>query len=221
MTITVGQEEKAYTIHKDLICGKIPYFAKEFEGSFSEAQTGKMHLPDVSTEAFEVILQWLYCKTFPMIPLVRAINKHGLRSISPILQAYIAAESWCVVSLQNDLMDNIANAVQDEKLYFYISPINFVYQHTHDTSRIRKFLVALTAYYMQKQLTIRNVLLKQLEEQEHGLSVRLVIDLAVAILQLGDKDVKPWSDTTKWHVPSGEKCEDSEAKIETTPTKKA
>jgi hypothetical protein len=60
VTLKVGEEEKAFAVHKKLLCEKIPYFEKMFCGPWVEASKNLATFPDDKVEAFDVLVGWLY-----------------------------------------------------------------------------------------------------------------------------------------------------------------
>ncbi|KAF2100831.1 hypothetical protein NA57DRAFT_74430 [Rhizodiscina lignyota] len=68
VTIEVGPEKHPFIAHKDLLCYHSPYFRAAFEGSFMEAQQGKITLDEVLPETFGCFLDWLYMGKIPYVP---------------------------------------------------------------------------------------------------------------------------------------------------------
>ena len=203
--IFVGPEKKVYSVHKDLICSKIPFFGKAFQGTFNEALTGRMHLPDVSSQAFDLIVYWLYHDTLPHKIYHKSEEYDtNVEDIDAELQVYIAAESWCSVSLQNTFMDYIVDALNEAQLYYGIQAINAVYRHTHANSPIRKFLVARIAHATHGP-EAKSAVMDFVEAQGNTLRIDLAVDILRAFLVVNDATPDPCLDSTKWHVPSGEK----------------
>src|ERR1700743_293994 len=60
VTIKVGPEEKLFVVHQDLICHFSKYFNAAFNGSFAEATSKEINLPDVEVQIFEIFVGWLY-----------------------------------------------------------------------------------------------------------------------------------------------------------------
>ncbi|KAF2200827.1 hypothetical protein GQ43DRAFT_481231 [Delitschia confertaspora ATCC 74209] len=63
VTITVGPSKKSFLIHQNLLTYHSDYFRGCFSGSFSEAQSRTLNLPDVSVPVFETFVDWLYSGT--------------------------------------------------------------------------------------------------------------------------------------------------------------
>jgi hypothetical protein len=58
-----GEDAKSFVIHKDLLMDKVSFFEKMFNSQFLESSTGSATLPEDSPEAFEVLVEWVYCST--------------------------------------------------------------------------------------------------------------------------------------------------------------
>jgi hypothetical protein len=60
VTIEVGAEKEHFVVHQSLLCTKSPYFDKALSGSFQEAITRFIRLPDISPVLFRIFVAWLY-----------------------------------------------------------------------------------------------------------------------------------------------------------------
>jgi hypothetical protein len=58
--IEVGPDREPFTIHVELLCFRSPFFRKALKGSFQEAQTRVMPMPDDDVDAFSRFELWLY-----------------------------------------------------------------------------------------------------------------------------------------------------------------
>ena len=60
VTIRVGDEKYPFLIHKEVICHYSDYFHAMFKGSFSEAETGVVDLPEDEVAVFKMFECWIY-----------------------------------------------------------------------------------------------------------------------------------------------------------------
>jgi hypothetical protein len=60
VTIEVGPEKEHFVVHQSFLCAKSPYFDKALSGSFQEAITRLIRLPDTSPILFRIFVAWLY-----------------------------------------------------------------------------------------------------------------------------------------------------------------
>lgn len=56
VTLKVGLEEKTFTVHKKLLCDKVPYFEKMFGGPWVEAVANVATFPEDRVESFDVLI---------------------------------------------------------------------------------------------------------------------------------------------------------------------
>lgn len=56
--VHVGEDKKSghFKIHKTILCQKVPYFEKTFDGGFLEGTTNSATLPDDDPEAFNIFV---------------------------------------------------------------------------------------------------------------------------------------------------------------------
>ncbi|KAK4543404.1 hypothetical protein LTR36_005547 [Oleoguttula mirabilis] len=61
ITVLVGVDEEAFTIHESLICDRSDFFKAACSGEWKESQTRTVRLPPSTTPAhFQIYLDWLY-----------------------------------------------------------------------------------------------------------------------------------------------------------------
>ncbi|KAH6669005.1 hypothetical protein B0J14DRAFT_488100, partial [Halenospora varia] len=56
----VGPQMKLFRVHKELLCKKIPYVRKMFQGGFQEAQQNSATFSEDTEEAFDLLMGWIY-----------------------------------------------------------------------------------------------------------------------------------------------------------------
>lgn len=59
--IEVGPQKKCFILDQSLICKKSTYFSKALNGSFKEAKTRLVKLPDVAPVLFRILQNWICC----------------------------------------------------------------------------------------------------------------------------------------------------------------
>lgn len=60
VTIEVGAEKEHFVVHQSFLCAKSLYFEKALTGSFQEATTRFVRLPEFSPILFRIFVAWLY-----------------------------------------------------------------------------------------------------------------------------------------------------------------
>jgi hypothetical protein len=68
VTIEVGAEKEHFVVHQSFLCVKSPYFDKTLSGSFQEAITRFIHLPDTSPILFRIFVAWIYHGDLGYVP---------------------------------------------------------------------------------------------------------------------------------------------------------
>lgn len=59
VTLVVGQEQRIFAAHEDVLCLS-PFFTSALRGQFMESQTKRISLPDEEPEIFSSVLEYLY-----------------------------------------------------------------------------------------------------------------------------------------------------------------
>jgi hypothetical protein len=76
VTIEVGAEKEQFVVHQNFLCAKSPYFPKALSGSFQEAKTRCIQLPEISPILFRILVAWLYYGNLSYLPpLGRTIDQ--------------------------------------------------------------------------------------------------------------------------------------------------
>jgi hypothetical protein len=101
VTIYVGPKRKEFIVHKKLLCGSADYFKGAFTRDFEEARNGEMYMPEDSSGAFSLFVDWLYRSSIPMSNTEAHLNN--------LYELYFLANKLCLISLKDKTMD----AIQD------------------------------------------------------------------------------------------------------------
>lgn len=109
MDICVGPEgeEILFRVHKQIICGKIPYFDKMFNGGFQEAKERVAKLPEDDPASFDVLIEWVYSpnpQQIRQLEQVKTSDDAGAASWN-VLSLYSLLEKLCLPDLQDLVMD--------------------------------------------------------------------------------------------------------------------
>jgi len=69
MTIVVGQEQKRYSVHVELLCSKSPYFRQKLLPEDEDEATvqhdfGELVLEEHDPKLFSMMVRWLYGTAF-------------------------------------------------------------------------------------------------------------------------------------------------------------
>ena len=139
--IFVGEEQKDFLVHKQLICNYSPCFDAAFNQDFEEAKTGIMKLPKISVEICELFLGWLYTMSL----WDSSAKLEEWPKTSDLMKLYVFADVAKIPSLKNLCIDAISQ-ISDVEGQFPIASIAYVYQNTIKGSPIRRFIVDSLAW---------------------------------------------------------------------------
>ncbi|KAF7900958.1 hypothetical protein EAF00_003179 [Botryotinia globosa] len=83
-------------VYKDILCNKIEFFDRMFNGKFKEAKENAAVLPEDDPEAFDMLMWWV---THDM---VRSLRGEGFRKK---LHLWVLADKLCLANLQDYVMN--------------------------------------------------------------------------------------------------------------------
>jgi hypothetical protein len=98
--VFVGADEKAFTIHKTLICEISPVFDRLFNGNFKEGIEGVAHLQDDEPDTFKDFSHWLYYREIPIEHQSSPDETYLL-----LVSLFVLADKYKIRRLKNDVTD--------------------------------------------------------------------------------------------------------------------
>lgn len=105
--LVIGPEKTLFEISQDLICGQSVFFKTAFEGSFLEATTKVMEIPEGDADLFHTF--FAYCRRGYKGFLEMSLN------LEDQILAYIFADEYQCEGFMNCLMDKMQNTLLDFK----------------------------------------------------------------------------------------------------------
>ncbi|KAK6005766.1 hypothetical protein QM012_007408 [Aureobasidium pullulans] len=140
VTLVVGNQEKAYILHKDLLCFYSDYFRAAFDGPFREAAERKLRLPDVEESVFERVQLWLYTRNLQL-----PTDETEIFEI--LIDLWIFGDQHQIPLLQNRVMDEFFDRCEAaDSIASYL--IEKVYAKTLAGSPLRKAFIEVVAWAM-------------------------------------------------------------------------
>ena len=184
-TIYVGPARKEITVHKDLLCKKVAYFAKVFDGSFAEATSKEVHLRGPADEpaAYMLLSIWLYRGSLPPISETKlpAIDDPRFADMPANETAYhnlyYLAEMWFANNLKNAVIDTLMSWHRKSKESIHVAYIVRGYENTYGTSKLRKYLAESAAFDIQSRDA-------EIIQELRALDAHLTIDISLDILHV-------------------------------------
>jgi hypothetical protein len=108
VTIEVGPEKEHFVVHQSFLCAKSPYFDKALSGSFQEAITRSVRLPEVSPVLFRIFVAWLYYGNLSYLPPIGKTARKDFDSLE--ITEEIVEQSLIP---QRQVQDSVSNEVCD------------------------------------------------------------------------------------------------------------
>jgi len=136
--IYVGESKHRFHIHKELLCAKVPYFQKMFEGRFKEAVEQKADLPDDNPAAFSLFVEWLYGSRYTQIDIDKRTSNSGL--FVDRIRLYAFAEKICLNSLMNYTITTLMSNYKEHVCFPTAAAATLAYELCPVGSRLRRFM---------------------------------------------------------------------------------
>ncbi|TGO60642.1 hypothetical protein BOTNAR_0142g00130 [Botryotinia narcissicola] len=102
----VGSDKKLIRVHKGILCRKIPYFDKMFNGPWVESASNSATFPDDTFESFDMLIGWVYSGRLSQLSHQEDYERftRGWRRL------YLICEKLCLSRLMDELLDNLRDA---------------------------------------------------------------------------------------------------------------
>ncbi|KAJ4295562.1 hypothetical protein N0V90_007575 [Kalmusia sp. IMI 367209] len=113
VTIIVGENKTAFTIHASLLINSSEFFRAALQGGFSEAGTKTITFHDESPTTIQLFKHWLYHEQFPdlekgdnleMWQLFEGPNDRGATKSHQLVELYVFAEMYQVSYLKGNIL---------------------------------------------------------------------------------------------------------------------
>lgn len=179
VTLRVGKENVLFQVHLRVLCDASPVFNAAFHGEFSEASSRSMSLPEDDPEAFERLVQWLYTKSYDILPSVGEYGGDDKMIFMRLAKLYVAADKYGIVRLKNDVVDRWYKFRADHtQLPHVYQAVDYVYENTTSGSKLREIVVASYVWEINYEWYKLNSIRKWL-----GKRPEFTTDVAIAMSQ--------------------------------------
>lgn len=202
VTLRVGKENVFFQVHLPVLCDASPAFNAAFRGEFLEASSRSIDLPEDDPEAFERLVQWLYTKSYDILPSAEEYSDDDKMIFMRLAKLYVAADKYGIVRLKNDVVDRWYKTQADRIQRPNIEhAVDYIYENTTSGSKLREIVVAhfvwLINYKWYKRPSTRIVL---------GQRPELATDVAIAMSQRAmDNQTNPFLlDSSYFHETTGD-----------------
>lgn len=126
ITVLVSEERTPYVLHKDLLRDRSPYFATRLKDCWDGKQV-EIELVDVSTEALEVVIDWMYYDVVPDYVSMKSRLRGPNSGFLP--EVYHAADLLMMAKLQNQLVDTWLDYAKQSRRAWALSGVGYAHAH--------------------------------------------------------------------------------------------
>ncbi|KAH0372210.1 hypothetical protein KCU65_g1355, partial [Aureobasidium melanogenum] len=197
VTIHVGTFKQPFILHKGLLCFYSDFFRAALEGSFKEANEGKVELPDVKVEVFEAFQVWLYSRSLRNIEdHEESSERQKLPSFQTLAHLWVFGDKYQIPLLQNNCIDALL-AKNKEESQFDTTVVQIAYFDTMHGSPLRKLAIDICVFDMCHGPAHKSIFINA---NSPNWSQEALIDFASCISAA-------WQHKLPWGaVPSRDKC---------------
>jgi hypothetical protein len=133
--LKVGPQKQLFRVHKAILCKKVAFFDKMFNGGWKEASNNSATLPEDSPESIDLLIGWVYSNT------IRPLTVHGSAdtySWQPV-PFWELADKLCLPELQDRIMDAWIRLFNAKNFLLGAPQIEECYNLTAEGSPIRHY----------------------------------------------------------------------------------
>lgn len=139
-------------LHKGLLCFYSDFFRAAFEGSFKEANEGKIELPDATVDIFETLQVWLYSQSLRNVEDSEDSSKSSeFPSFEILARLWAFGDRYQIPLLQNLAIDALVQKLHDISKFDTIV-VKVAYEETMKDSPLRRFAIDCCVFRMCHRL---------------------------------------------------------------------
>ena len=136
MTVLVGNTQKTFSVHEDLICARSKFFRNALQGTWTEAQDKIVKLPEDEEKTFELYLELLYTGDLPIL-----CNKSP--QATRLAKVYVLAEKIVDIESKNTIVQAILARAAESKYPPCTTAVRLIYEGTPDSCPARRLFLDL------------------------------------------------------------------------------
>ncbi|KAM0717913.1 hypothetical protein Q7P37_006245 [Cladosporium fusiforme] len=140
--ILVGEKEKPFVAHRDIICDKSKFFRAACSKNWRESQERVVRLPEVDEETFHSYLDWIYRNKIVYMGSEREPATKDFHYI----RLYLLGEYLLDVNLRNEIMSSLSRGVSRSMTKPNVEVVEYIWERTAPSSLLRTWMADLTAY---------------------------------------------------------------------------
>ncbi|KAF2493988.1 hypothetical protein BU16DRAFT_619183 [Lophium mytilinum] len=156
VSVIVGEEKKAFRVHKGVLTYHSAFFAAALDGKFKEGVTQIVELPEDEVSVFQVVYCWLYTGRLynppehppSSSPSTAAEHFAGAEQVplfeTLICKVFVFADMKIIPELKNKAVD-VLHLVTCTNWTFLNHQAHYIYSNTIDGSPLRKVITDFAA----------------------------------------------------------------------------
>ena len=189
ITVVVGQRKgkDQFTVHKDIICKRSPFFTAACSNNWKEEATNVIHLPDENAVVFKVYLQWAYFGTTDFSPMLLTTDDSNLirpameddlarmRLCEELCRLWILADYLGDTSCKNAVMNVLVSEHDKAPFLLPVKGVcDVVYARTESQSSLRRWMLDACAGWIEPSSLFHY--------RFFGLSKEMIVDIFEAFV---------------------------------------
>ena len=174
ITLYVGEAQRAFYIHEDILFQSSGFFKTAFESNFREGSQRTMTLPDDKVEVFEDLVNWLYSQKY-LIPSLTDRKKQK-EAIDASLMLFVASDKFDCPGLKTTICQQLLVMAKNGKPQPHPIAIEEMYTKIPVNSGMRKILT--TWYTMLQPSWYENEFVRSWLSKSPDLALDLMAALA-------------------------------------------
>ncbi|KAF7918331.1 hypothetical protein BELL_0018g00100 [Botrytis elliptica] len=131
----IGPTKKLIRVHKGILCKKVPYFDKMFNGPGVESANNSATFPDDTFESFDLLIGWVYSGSISQLS-----NEEDLERFTDSCHSlYLICEKLCLSELMDEIMDRLRDSQRVYYQLITLDRIEKVYKESQKGSGYRLY----------------------------------------------------------------------------------
>ena len=143
VTLEVGDEQRKFMVHHDLLCVHSQYFRAALQGGFKEAETKAFQFDDVDPEVASWLIHWVYYQRITPNP------PSDLPLASRLFRLWVLADRFIMPALQKHVLKELHRKIKmdwDDRSTLTLEwssadHVEWVWENTPNNSPLRALLL--------------------------------------------------------------------------------
>lgn len=178
ITVLVGANENAYTIHESALTARSAFFRAAIAGGFKESGERVVRLPEVDVESWATYVHWIYShEIITLDPSEVEGDQTGSKRKNQLIHLYTLADILDDMSLRNEVVDSYKELAQ-ESMNWNSASLPQLLSSIPEHSKFRKLI-------LDYALRVPDSSAEFLKEHGEQLPRSFLVEIATAVLNAG------------------------------------